>query len=577
MKTVIFLSFLSLYSNFLAAQRHDQIWVTDTEGLLGFEGANMLDFSMNVVSISEGDLNLNTNISLVSMCDEEGNLIFYSNNIKMMNVDFELMVNGDSIVTGFLAEDFEDSGYPELDNIFVLPQPNYNQSYYVIYRLKEFGSLNLAPKLLYSKIDMNLDNGKGAVSEKEQLIAETVSFDSPSALKHANGRDWWVLAPYWHIAKTFRFLLTPEGIQDTVTFDLGYQKPSFPEENDGGGQNVFSPDGTKYVDYDYYNGIRIFDFDRCTGELSNPIIISHNNPLFSGFGCQISPNSRYLYTCFVDTIFQYDLHAINITASKTVVAAYDGFDWMGQTTSFYSMQTMPDGKIYIVPVGGNIYMHYIDQPNQMGLNCNVIQHGLELPNQFVASKPHFPNYRLGPIDGSPCDTLGIDNLPVAKYRHDQDTLDELKVYFTDLSYYEPATWHWDFDDNATSTDTCPVHTFPAPGIYEVCLTVSNNNLPAGDMYCQTLQLGTVGTAATPHFETKLFPNPCREMTTLFVYDYLPQDATITLRDAVGREVFRQRAFFGANRLKLGHLPKGVYLYEVREKHKIVTSGKLVRQ
>ncbi|MBK8966601.1 MAG: hypothetical protein IPM36_07930 [Lewinellaceae bacterium] len=58
--------------------------------------------------------------------------------------------------------------------------------------------------------------------------------------------------------------------------------------------------------------------------------------------------------------------------------------------------------------------------------------------------PNFPNYRLGPLDGSPCDTLGLDNLPAAHFRWEfWDTLTPLNVSFTDLSIYEPATWQWD--------------------------------------------------------------------------------------------------------------------------------------
>ncbi len=83
-----------------------------------------------------------------------------------------------------------------------------------------------------------------------------------------------------------------------------------------------------------------------------------------------------------------------------------------------------------------------------------------------------PNYRLGSLDGSRCDTLGINNLPVAHFRVD-DTLGVLNRYFYDLSHHDPAHGHWDFDDGTISEDTSALHTFPGPGLYHVCLTVSN--------------------------------------------------------------------------------------------------------
>ena len=88
----------------------------------------------------------------------------------------------------------------------------------------------------------------------------------------------------------------------------------------------------------------------------------------------------------------------------------------------------------------------------------------------------FPNYRLGPLDGSPCDTLGLDNFPVAKWRYEIDDSTDLQgIRFTDLSYFNPEVWHWDFDDGWTSSETRPVHRYDAPGRYHVCLTVSNEN------------------------------------------------------------------------------------------------------
>lgn len=37
----------------------------------------------------------------------------------------------------------------------------------------------------------------------------------------------------------------------------------------------------------------------------------------------------------------------------------------------------------------------------------VEQHGITLPTYNASSLPNFPNYRLGPLEGSPCDTLTI--------------------------------------------------------------------------------------------------------------------------------------------------------------------------
>ncbi|MBK8192316.1 MAG: PKD domain-containing protein [Lewinellaceae bacterium] len=102
---------------------------------------------------------------------------------------------------------------------------------------------------------------------------------------------------------------------------------------------------------------------------------------------------------------------------------------------------------------------------------------------------HFAHYRLGPVDGSSCDSLGIDNIPWAWWRYKQDTALYGTIYFTDLSAYEPTEWHWDFGDGAFSSDTSPVHGYAAPGTYTVCLTVSNAF--GADTLCRTIHIATV--------------------------------------------------------------------------------------
>ena len=581
------------------AQKHDYHWINQID----FNG-NLFDFSGNDLVITSCDLNIKTYASKSCMSDAEGNLIFYTNGIDIMNADYELMENGDFIISGADAESWQPYGSPLFTDPLILPLPESDDLYYLFYRKLVYVSYSVTtPELYYAVVDMSKNSGKGAVLEKEQVVAVNshdtyvVGFDTPTAVRHANGRDWWVLAPYHHEAKALRFLLTPQGIEDTATIAMAdYVKPPYPEFMDAYGENIFSPDGTIFVDSDESNDVRVFDFDRCEGILSNyrsvyntpykDTTISSSGDTLVGatekkLSCMISPNSRFLYLMDTDSIFQYDLQAGDIDATQTLVALLDTsiVDNLGYPYYFAWGELTPDGRIFIIGTVNGNRITYINRPNLQGTACEVNQWAIEAPNRIDIQFPHYPNYRLGPIDGSPCDTLGIDNLPVAKYRYDQDTTDYLKVYFTDLSYYEPADWYWDFDDGSSSTDTCPVHIFPASGIYEVCLRVSNANLPQGDTFCQTLYLGvsSTDTEEASGYHSHLYPNPFKEQTTLFIYDYLPQDAYTTWRDALGREVFRQRVYAGDNALKVGDLPSGVYFYSIEEQGEVLESGRVVKE
>ncbi|MBI5102215.1 MAG: PKD domain-containing protein [Nitrospirae bacterium] len=49
------------------------------------------------------------------------------------------------------------------------------------------------------------------------------------------------------------------------------------------------------------------------------------------------------------------------------------------------------------------------------------------------------------------------------------------ISFRDLSFGAPTSWFWNFGDGATSTQQNPVHSYSAPGSYNVSLTVSDGS------------------------------------------------------------------------------------------------------
>jgi gliding motility-associated-like protein len=75
------------------------------------------------------------------------------------------------------------------------------------------------------------------------------------------------------------------------------------------------------------------------------------------------------------------------------------------------------------------------------------------------------------------DTLRILNAvhikpPIAHFNVQNDCDARYKKKFTDVSI-GATSWLWAFGDGATSTQTSPVHTYSATGVYAVTLTVSN--------------------------------------------------------------------------------------------------------
>ncbi|MDX2133607.1 MAG: PKD domain-containing protein [Saprospiraceae bacterium] len=581
MKTFIFL--LLLFTPIVCtAQFHDYNTV------LGFYGGGITPpgdvFGISHLTFPEGKLHVEENFELrmffdacnAALSDSSGNLLLYTNGVDIGNAAWDTLQDGWALNNDGPGR----SRWPQF--AVCLPKPGDPSRVMVFYGDYEIFQKTVSSPIWYTslnlyaaEVDMDLDNGLGGVVARDiKVIEDTLSNGKFTACKHANGRDWWILTQKINSNRIYRVLLDPGGLHSygAQTIDTAFET--------GLGQACFSPDGSKYftlegLDLDTVspktNIVNIFDFDRCTGLLSNQKQLFDQ---FGGFGgMAISPNSRYLYLSQSDRAYQYDLWAADIAASKTLVMVYDGFEDTWPTYSFF-LQRMPDDKLYACTIKQSKYLHVIHYPDEPGAACQFEQHGIQLPTRNSNSVPNFPYFRLGPLDGSPCDTLGLDNHPRAFYRYEQDTLNPLLVEFRDLSYYEPATWRWDFGDGSpVSAQRHPWHTFPGPNVYDVCLTVSNAN--GTDTHCKKLYLG-VSAQDNPVLQSQITvsPNPFADRLSVALKASL-RNPVFRLSDAAGRLVLEERLVLGINELETVGLPAGLYFWRVEANGEVVKAGKVV--
>ncbi|MCB0611272.1 MAG: hypothetical protein KDD12_26355, partial [Lewinella sp.] len=69
--------------------------------------------------------------SNTSICDKEGNLLFYSNGCLVVNAAGEVMENGDTINPGFLQDYFcPYGGSPIRQGAVAVPSPEHESLYY---------------------------------------------------------------------------------------------------------------------------------------------------------------------------------------------------------------------------------------------------------------------------------------------------------------------------------------------------------------------------------------------------------------------------------------------------------------
>lgn len=576
-KYILWFSVFLLVSAEGEAQFHDNNWLM---GYLGGSASEPNDsFGISVLSFYEGNLAIEND--QVTETEFNGAGTSYSGN----SGDLQLSTNGLTIINnigvqiqnGQFGDDINDPAHIQTQsNLFLPVQADETPFVYYFRMYYNTEQAIIGDHITYSIIDPSYNGiGRVLVKDEEIDLIDSLSIGELTACRHANGRDWWIIAAKYNSNELYSILVSPFEVTVVDTFTTDYMLLA------GGGQARFTPDGSKYMRFNIKNIVEepdyldVFDFDRCTGELSNHRQTSVGTYAGSG-GIAISPSSQYLYVSHYDYVYQYDLWTEDIFSTKDTVAVYDGYlEWNFFHSRFFQAQLAPDGKIYLNCSSGVKVLHVINQPDEAGAACDLVQHDVHLPNNNAFTLANHPNYRLGPIDGSPCDTLGIDNLPRAYYRIDRNPEDTLDFHFQDLSFYEPTDWVWTFGDGASSTDRHTDHIYQNPGIYEVCLTVSNDL--GSDTHCRTLELGPVAIEDPQRLTFKVFPNPVQDVLVFDLGEYYPLNGQFRLYNAAGQLVFSERVLYRQARMQLANLPTGIYSYEFWDSGIRLGQGKVIKQ
>ncbi len=366
---------------------------TNINFINGFPDTSTIDRPMSF-------LDCNANIS-----DSLGNLLFYTNGIYIANAANDTMVNGDSLNPSTYTFNATYGLRVKQGNL-ILPLPGDSSKYYLFHETLFYDqsvSDYRSSEIYYSIIDMSLDSGRGAVIQKNiVLLSDTLTPGAITACKHANGRDWWVVFHKSKGRRYYKYLLTPSGLQGPFAQDIGYSIAP----NDWIWQSCFAPDGNKFSSVMARDTFDVMDFDRCSGMFSNSTSICIIDSAASR-GVAFSPNSQVLYVSSMLYIYQFNLNVAYIDSSRIILTKFDGYADFNPPfyTAFYLAQLANDGKIYINTGNSTRYFNVINSPNTLGLSCNQLQHSFSLPTFNGFTIPNFPNYFLGSLIGSPCDSL----------------------------------------------------------------------------------------------------------------------------------------------------------------------------
>ncbi|HMR47611.1 MAG TPA: hypothetical protein PKC92_12565, partial [Bacteroidia bacterium] len=393
-------------------------WLMGYQSAAGYPGGQtLINFYNGMPVLTYDSLEMDFNHTHSNISDNNGNLRFYTNGFYLADATNDTMQNGSGLSPGAYANAFSDGfGIPQAS--LVIPKPNSPNLYYLFHNTADGYSQPIPNSISYNfyltTIDMNGNGGLGnVISKNVSLLTDSMNPGKIAATKHANGRDWWVMIHRVNTNTFYKFLVTPTVILGPYSQNIGVIR------GDGAGQAWFSPDGKKYAYYYVNGGLDIFDFNRCNGTLSNTVHVTM--PFENGYnvGMAISASSNALYVSNTQHVYQFDLTAANIAASQLTVATYDSFVSIPPNCTFcpplatlFGLSALaPDGKIYITTGNSTVHMHTIDNPDLIGLGCNVNQHSVQLPAYYFNTLPNHPNYFLG------CDTtcttclVGLPDFP----------------------------------------------------------------------------------------------------------------------------------------------------------------------
>lgn len=399
------------------------------EGSNWFFGDSVLvKFTEDSIYVTKAYLSTEEGSSTIS--DKEGNLLFYTNSGYIYNKIHEPIHNEPIFCYGY------DPLAPEMGNVIpesalLLQNPILPDSLFYL--------LNFGDGLLdYTEIDARSLMVFGALVDTtvgSDLSDSIISCDVKlTAVRHGNGRDWWIfMRTAWTTEppiKFLRWLLNPNGFEGPDYVELS---DWVEEMNYQHGNMIFSQSGERLAVVEQ-QGFEIYDFDRCSGELVQTAIVEDifdlgETTLFYYGALNNSGNLLYLiYHNYNDGdleihsgIYQFDLSYLpDISAvreSGTIIYAEEYNDFALKSLKYEPISD----QIYFVFTSvdslysHNLYLHAITEPELIGVACDVQENYLQLSSEPAGMRtrsglPNMPNYSLGALLGSPCDTIDTANI-----------------------------------------------------------------------------------------------------------------------------------------------------------------------
>jgi hypothetical protein len=276
--------------------------------------------------------------------------------------------------------------------------------------------------VLYRHILTVLPDGTLEVTEKNKVILEGSFSNHLAVIRHANGRDWWLMTHESTSNRFIRFIVSPSGNTKPMYQAIGrgptklhLQKEYFYWR----GEMVFSTKGNWLcIGAGGMDLLELYRFDRCTGLLSEGINLGPSDRVRDTYyttidfrGIAFSPDetkmylTKKIYSPLEETsLLQYDLTKDKDSIKNPLIILRDEGEFHFRIGW---LELGPDGKVYIA-IRNGMYLGVIHQPNEKHPDCQFVEQGFPLLyGKSSYGLPSFPVFRVDPlpIPGGRIDTI----------------------------------------------------------------------------------------------------------------------------------------------------------------------------
>lgn len=393
-----------------------------------FDGTNAVPQTGQLYGVSHPNSPFMYASAQSNICDSvTGDIVLSTTGMILYNAQGDIIENGDHLQPTKAYNHNSPPILPLTQGSLILPKgtngeyyvfiPTVSDSLYDIYWTASNSIKAPFDLLQYNVVDMKLNGGSGKVVVKNKVLLQNIELSKVmmQACKHSNGRDWWLLKHGSGQNTIYRFLVTKDSIYGPYLQTFAQPIWGY---SDLHGQIAFSKDGKKYAAVmGSHSKLFMADFDRCSGELSNPKVF--NIPIDSttmpywdnqhsfdslGNGVCFSNNGNYLYLSKSFNIYQFEYGQPD--SSLAWYRVKHGFDTTQMSFEYYDqLYRAPNNRIYIGKWGGSLtQFSTIDNPDNKGVACGFCRKcfRIDTAQGGLTSPPNMPDYDLGADMSSIC-------------------------------------------------------------------------------------------------------------------------------------------------------------------------------